>query len=103
MPIEGLGDDAELDDEVAGEVLRLGLAPLLPPEADQGRFIAAHDDSGVGAADEAAAIKTFGGSTRGLEWESHEALQFSCSRISSATFRMTPSAWADKSLNRLSR
>ena len=30
-PIEVLGDKAKLDDEVAGEVLRLGFAPLLPP------------------------------------------------------------------------
>jgi hypothetical protein len=34
---------AELDDEVAGEVLRLGLAPFLAPEADQRGFIIAHD------------------------------------------------------------
>jgi hypothetical protein len=44
---------AELDDEVAGEVLRLCLPPFLAPEADQGCFIVAHDDAGVGAADEA--------------------------------------------------
>ena len=37
----------ELDDEVAGEVLRLGLAALLPPEAEQGGFVVAHDDPGV--------------------------------------------------------
>jgi hypothetical protein len=33
MPIEGFRHYAELDDEVAGEVLRLGLAPLLAPQA----------------------------------------------------------------------
>ena len=48
--------DPELHDEVAGQVLRLGLAPLLAPEADQGGFIAAHDDPGVRAADEDAAV-----------------------------------------------
>ena len=53
MPIEGFGHEPELDDEVAGEVLRLGLAPFLVPEADQGGFIVAHDDPGVGAADKA--------------------------------------------------
>ena len=98
MAVEGLGHKAELDDEVAGQVLRLDLAPFLPPQADQGCFIAAHDHSGVGAADEAPAIKTFGGSMRGLKREG-----FSCSRISSAAFRITPSASADKSSNRLSR
>ena len=101
--VEVLGGGPELHDEVAGQVLRLGLAPFLAPQADQGGFIAAHDDPGVRAADEAPAIKTFGGSTRGLKREGHEALQFSCSRISSATFRITPSASADKSSNRLSR
>jgi hypothetical protein len=29
MAVEGLGHKAELDDEVAGQVLRLGLAPFL--------------------------------------------------------------------------
>ena len=56
MAIEGLGHQAELDDEVAGQVLRLGLAPFLAPQPDQGGFIVAHDDAGVGAADEEAAI-----------------------------------------------
>jgi hypothetical protein len=54
VPVEGLGRDPKLDDEVAGEVLRLGLAALLAPEAHQGGFIGPHDDAGVGAADEAA-------------------------------------------------
>ena len=54
MPVEVLGREPELDDEIAGQVFRLGLAPLLPPEAQQGGFIAAHDDPGVGAADELA-------------------------------------------------
>ena len=54
--IELLGCGPELHDEVAGQVLRLGLAPLLAPQADQGGFIAAHDDPGVRAADERAAV-----------------------------------------------
>ena len=53
-PIEVLGDQAELDDEVAGEVLRLDLAALFPPEPEQGGLVVAHDDPGVRAADEAA-------------------------------------------------
>ena len=50
MPVEGFSHEPELDDEVAGQVLRLGLAPFLAPEADQGRLIGAHDDAGVRAA-----------------------------------------------------
>ena len=58
-PVEVLGRDAELDDEIAGEVLRLDLAALLLPEAEQGGLIAAHDDAGVGAADEGPPIETW--------------------------------------------
>ena len=56
MPVEGFSHEPELDDEVAGQVLRLGLAPFLPPQADQGGFIVAHDDPGVRAADELSAV-----------------------------------------------
>ena len=59
-PIEVLGHHPELDDQVVREVLRLSLAPLLPPEAEQGGLVRAQDDPGVGAADEAAAISRFG-------------------------------------------
>ena len=34
----------------------LGFAALLPPKPEQGRFVRTHDDPGVGAADEIAAI-----------------------------------------------
>ena len=51
-PVQILGGLAELDDEIAGQVLRLGLAALFAPEAQQGGFVVAHDDAGVGAADE---------------------------------------------------
>ena len=54
--VELLGRAAELHNEVAGQVLRLGFAAFLAPKADQGGFIAAHDDPGVRAADECAAI-----------------------------------------------
>src|SRR5262249_3721033 len=54
--VELLGCSPELHDEVAGEVVRLGLAPFFAPQADQGCFIAAHDDPGVGTTDEGAAI-----------------------------------------------
>src|SRR6516225_2529694 len=45
--IELLRRPAKLHDEVAGEVLRLGFTPFLPPKADKGGFIATHDDTGV--------------------------------------------------------
>ena len=49
-PIEVLGRDPELDHKIAGQVLRLDLAPLLPPQPDQRRLITSHDDPGIGAA-----------------------------------------------------
>src|SRR5262245_6200915 len=55
-PIELLGSPPELHDEVTREVLGLGLASLLTPKLDQGGLVAAHDDAGVGAADEMAAV-----------------------------------------------
>src|SRR5262249_6628529 len=103
MPIEGLGHEAKLDDEIVGEVLRLSLAAFLAPQPEQGSLVAPHDDPGVGAADEAPAINAFGGDPCGLEREGHDALQFSCSRISSAALRITPSASADRSRSRLSK
>jgi hypothetical protein len=45
--VELLGSSPELHDEVAGEVVRLGLAPFFAPQAYQGGFIAAHDDPGI--------------------------------------------------------
>ena len=56
-PIEGLGHHPELDDEIAGKVLRLDLAAFFPPQAEQGGLVIAHDDSGVGAADEGAPVR----------------------------------------------
>jgi hypothetical protein len=47
-----------LDDQVAGKVLRLDFAPLFLPEAEEGGFVAAHDDASVGAADKGAPIFT---------------------------------------------
>ena len=46
----------ELHNEVAGQVLRLSLAALLLPKANEGRFIAAHNYSGIRAADERTAV-----------------------------------------------
>jgi len=52
--IELLGCSPELHDEVAREVLRLGLAPFFAPQAHQGGLIVTHDDPGIRAADEKA-------------------------------------------------
>jgi hypothetical protein len=54
--VELLGGGPKLHDEVAGNVLGLNLPPLLVPKADQSRLVAAHDNPGVGAADEGAAL-----------------------------------------------
>src|SRR5437773_2283098 len=51
--IQFFGGSPELHDEVAGQIRWLGLTPFLPPQADQGGFIAAHDDPGIGSAYEA--------------------------------------------------
>ena len=58
-PVQVLGDEPELDDEVARQVLRLDLAALLPPQPHQGGLVIAHDDAGIRTADEVAPIGTF--------------------------------------------
>ena len=55
--VQLLGHRPELDDEVAGQVLRLSLAALFPPQAEQGGFVLAHDDPGIGTADEGTPIR----------------------------------------------
>jgi len=55
-PVKLFGGDPKLDEEVAGEVLRLDLAAFFSPKADQSGFIVAHDNSGVRATDEVAAV-----------------------------------------------
>ncbi len=42
--------------EIVAEILGLDLAPLLPPQPHEIGFVAAHDNSRVGAADEGAAV-----------------------------------------------
>ena len=59
MSIEVFGHASELDDEVARQVLGLGLAAFLPPKPEQGSFVGPHDDPGVGAADEMLSIIVF--------------------------------------------
>ena len=55
-PIEVLCYHPELDDEIAGQIRRLDLPALFPPEPDQRRLIITHDDPGVRAADEMSAL-----------------------------------------------
>ena len=57
-PVEVLGRDTKLDDEIAGKVLRLDFTALFPPQPDESGLIVAHDDPGVRAADEIAALRT---------------------------------------------
>jgi hypothetical protein len=49
--IEVLGRNAKLDDQGAGQVVRLGLAALFPPQPHQCSLVIAHDDAGVRAPD----------------------------------------------------
>ena len=55
-PVQGLGCDAELDDEIVGQILRLGLAALFLPQPDQRGFVAAHNNARVRAAEETASM-----------------------------------------------
>jgi DNA-binding XRE family transcriptional regulator len=63
-PIESFGDDSELDDQIGGEVLLLDFATFFPPQAEQGVFVGAHDDTGIGTANEVSAAFP-GGWSRG--------------------------------------
>ena len=46
-PVQLLSGEAKLDDEIARKVLRLDLAPLFPPESEEGSLVVAHDNPGV--------------------------------------------------------
>jgi hypothetical protein len=50
-PVQVLGHTAQLDKEVAGQVLRLHFSTLLLPQAQEGGLVAAHNDASVRAAD----------------------------------------------------
>ena len=54
MPVESLSRQPELDDEVAGKVLRLDFPPLLSPQTNEGRFFSAHYHPGIRSPDKAA-------------------------------------------------
>ena len=56
-PVQFFGRRPEPDDGVGGQIFRVGLASFLPPKAEEGAFSLAHDDPGVGAADEETSIE----------------------------------------------
>src|SRR5664279_2124481 len=57
MPVELLGDEAQLDDQLARKVRRLDFTALFAPKAEESGFVAPHNDPSVGAADKAAPIR----------------------------------------------
>ena len=82
-PVQLLGGDAQLDDEIARQVLRLGLAALFVSEPDQRRLVGAHDDPGIRAADDLAAVQLYRTRSRGdvAEREFHRTLPYVPTRI----------------------
>ena len=48
-PVQLLSGQAELNEEVAGQVLWFPLAAFFPPEAEERRLVVAHDDPRIGA------------------------------------------------------
>jgi hypothetical protein len=55
-PVDRFGGDAELDDKIVAEIVRLDFAALFLPQPDQGRLVWAHNHPSVRAADEPAAV-----------------------------------------------
>ena len=55
-PVQLFRNDPKLDHQIGGQVLRFDFATLFLPEPNEGGFVAAHDDPGVGAADKRSAI-----------------------------------------------
>ena len=55
-PVQRLGGDAQLDDKVVNQILRLGLPALFPSQPDQRELVGAHDDLRIRAAQELPAI-----------------------------------------------
>ena len=58
-PVQLLGDEPKLDEEVARQILGLDLATFLSPQPQKRGFVLAHDDPGIRTADEVAAIRRF--------------------------------------------
>src|SRR5262249_4088192 len=58
-PVQVLGRNAKLNNEIARKVFGLDVAALLAPQPEEGGFITAHNDPGVRAADEVTPIRRF--------------------------------------------
>jgi hypothetical protein len=56
-PVEVFGDEAELDDQDARQIEIGDLTAFFAPQAMEGLLIFAHDDPGIGAADEVRAVR----------------------------------------------
>jgi hypothetical protein len=56
VPVQLLSGQPKLDNEIAGQVLRLDLASFFLPKAEEGTFIIVHNDPSIRAADEVAAV-----------------------------------------------
>jgi hypothetical protein len=54
MPIEIFGDPLELEDQIAGEVLRLNFTPFFEPKTPECGLVGSKDNSGNRTADESA-------------------------------------------------
>src|SRR5262249_26320376 len=54
-PVQIFSRHPELDQEVAGQILRLDLAALFAPKADQARLVIPHNDPRIETADEVTA------------------------------------------------
>ena len=85
VPIEVLGDHPELDDQIAGQVLRFDLAALFAPKPEQGGLVVAHDDPGVRAADEGAAV-TRGFASISNPWLTPSPTPLSVRKVSAMNF-----------------
>jgi hypothetical protein len=46
-PVQVLGRNTKLNNEIAGQVLGFDFAPLLSPEPKKGNLVLAHNDVGV--------------------------------------------------------
>jgi hypothetical protein len=50
VPVQVLGRQAQLNDEIVRQVVGRDLSAFFPPQSDEGGLIVAHDDAGIGAA-----------------------------------------------------
>src|SRR5262249_19487060 len=87
-PVQRLGGNTKLDNQISGKVLWLDLATLFFPQAHQGGLIVSHDDPGLGLANKGAAVL-------GTRFEAHPSLP---AAVSTAFLGCLPdsAAWCAK-------